>query len=372
MSKQKKIGILTFHSSENYGSVLQAYALSKKINDEDSFCCEIIDYSNKNQRDLYAIFLKNNSIKNIIKNVRAFLNYSQLKRRKQNFSYFINSVLPVSQEKYYCDDDLKSHHTDYDLIICGSDQIWNPQSLDFSLSFFGIDFSCRKAAYAPSIRNASVNDFEPYKKQVTEALKSFSHISVREIHSIPVLQTLTDKEVCCVCDPTLLLKKEDYNQICTDNKLPKDYIFYYSIDYNHESVEMVKEISNKLNKPVMIIFSTNKTYSVYFKGFQLSKNNAPGDFINLVKHASLVLSTSFHGVAFSVIYRKNFFALKTNGYTDSRIDNLLKALNLSDRYIEYNNYDSSILTKPVSYNENTIHDYINHSIQYLNRCLNDS
>lgn len=371
MDKQKNVGILTFHSSENYGSVLQAYALSKKINDTKGFCCEIIDYSNKNQRALYAIFLKNNSPKNIVKNVRALLNFAQLKRRKNNFNYFINSVLPLSQEKYYCDEDLKNNNANYDLVVCGSDQIWNPRSLDFSLGFFGVDFPCKKAAYAPSIRNSVVRDFEPCKEQVKTALQDFNYISVREGQSVPVFEKLTDKKVYCVCDPTLLLQKSDYDLICTNNKLPDNYIFYYSIDYNPQSVEMVKEISKKLDKPVIIIFSTNKTYSVYFKGFHLAKNNAPGDFVNLVKNASLVLSTSFHGVAFSVVYRKNFFALKTNGYTDSRIDNLLKNLNLSDRYIEHKKYDRNILTNPVAYDENAINDYIDYSVQYLNRCLND-
>ncbi|MGN0524137.1 MAG: polysaccharide pyruvyl transferase family protein [Eubacterium sp.] len=368
----KKIGILTFHRSENYGSVLQAYALSKSI---DKICgngtAEIIDFSNRNQRDLYAIFLKSGSVKNIVKNCRAALNYAQLKRRKKGFTDFIEHTLPIGSEQYLSEDDIHSSTAVYDKIICGSDQIWNPQSQDFSMSFFGVDFDCPKSSYAPSIRNASIEDFNGYEDSIINALASFDRISLREKNSIPVFNQLTDKKIDCVCDPTLLLSKEDYNEICPSNPLPKEYIFYYSIDYNKQSVEMVKCISKRLSLPVVILFTTNKTYNVYFKGFKLSKNNSPGDFINLIKNAKLVLSTSFHGTAFSVIYRKNFFALKTNNYTDARIDDLLTALNLSNRYLDYNSYQDADLNIPVKYDEAAIEDMINYSKNYLFRCLND-
>ena len=169
----------------------------------------------------------------------------------------------------------------------------------------------------------------------------------------------------------LLLEAKDFDEICTDNKLDKDYIFYYSIDYNEQSVEMVKHISEKLNKPVYIIFSTNKTYSVYFKGFKLAKNNAPGDFINLIKNASLILSTSFHGVALSVIYRKPFFALRTRDYTDARINDLLTEIELKNRYIDYGDFKELDYSAPVNYNEEAIKGLRDYSLNYLKECLND-
>lgn len=368
----KKIGIMTFHRSENYGSVLQAYALAKavdKISGDNT--AQIIDYSNPHQRELYSIFLKNNSLKNIVKNIRAALNYSQLKRRKNNFNHFINDVLPVSKEKYYNSNDLKKHKENYDKIICGSDQIWNPQSVDFSMSFFAVDFDCKKYAYAPSIRNAQAKDFENYSEEVSKSLDDFERLSLREKESIPVLQQLTNKKIECVCDPTLLLNRDDFDEICSDNKISGDYIFYYSIDYNAESVEMVKYIADKLNMPVYIIFSTNKTYNVYFKGFHLSKANAPGDFISLVKNAKLVLSTSFHGAAFSVIYRKNFFALKANGYKDYRIADILHEIGLQSRYIDIDDMKKINLEEDVEYDENAIKKMREKSINYLEECLND-
>lgn len=368
----KKIGIMTFHRSENYGSVLQAYALAKaidKIRGENT--AQIIDYSNPGQRELYSIFLKNNSIKNIVKNIRAALNYSQLKRRKNNFNHFINNVLPVSEEKFYNSEELKNHKSNYEKIICGSDQIWNPQSVDFSMSFFAVDFDCKKYAYAPSIRNAQAKDFERYRDEVSNALSGFEKLSLREKDSIPVLQQFTDKKIDCVCDPTLLLDSKDFDEICSDDKIEGEYIFYYSIDYNAQSVEMVKYIADKLNMPVYIIFSTNKTYNVYFKGFHLSKSNAPGDFISLVKNARLVLSNSFHGTAFSVIYRKNFFALKANGYNDYRIADLLCETGLQSRYIDIDDMKKINLKENVEFNENAIQKMREKSLNYLEECLND-
>ncbi len=367
-----RIGILTFHRSENYGSVLQAYSLCRalnKLNPENEI--EIIDYSNEHQRELYSVFLRNNSPKNIAKNARSLLNISQLSKRSSGFDDFIN-LLPLSSEKFESDGELKNHKSEYDLVICGSDQIWNPQSVDFSLSFFGVDFSCRKVSYAPSIRNASKKDFSPYKEEIKRALAEFSHISLREKETIPVLQNYCDKEIKSVCDPTLLLNAEDFDLICSKNKPPKkDYIFYYSIDYNEESVEMVKHISASLKMPVYIIFSTNKTYSVYFKGFKLSADNAPGDFINLIKNASLVLSTSFHGVALSVIYRKNFFALRTRDYTDARINDLLEKIGLEGRYLDYYSYKDKDFNIPVVYSNSSIEALRNNSLNYLKECISD-
>ncbi|MCR5207724.1 MAG: polysaccharide pyruvyl transferase family protein [Eubacterium sp.] len=365
-----KIGILTFHRSENYGSVLQAYSLCRALETLGKNEIEIIDYSNEHQRELYSVFVKNNSVKNAVKNARSLLNISQLRRRKAAFGEFINS-LPLSSERFNNDAELRSHKSEYDLIICGSDQIWNPQSVDFSLSFFGVDFNCKKAAYAPSIRNARTEDFSPYAEEIKKAIKDFKRVSLREKNSIPVFQPYCDAEIECVCDPTLLLDAGDFDEIRTDNSLPDDYIFYYSIDYNARSVEMVRHISKALGKPVCVIFSGNKTYNVFFKGFKLAENNAPGDFINLIKNASLVLSTSFHGVALSVIYRKPFFALKTRDYTDARINDLLNEIGLDDRYIDFNGYKELDFSAPVNYDGDKIRELRENSLGYLKRCLYD-
>ncbi len=365
-----KIGILTFHKSENYGSAFQAYALCRAlniINSENSI--EIIDYQNEAQRELYRTFRPFNSPKNTAKNIRSLLNISQLNRRSAAFQDF-QRLLPLSKKSYNSDSELSEAYKDYDLLICGSDQIWNPQSLDFSMAYFGVGFKCKKVSYAPSIRDAGIESFEPYREDVSDALAEFKRVSLREKSSIPVLKELCSKRIRTVCDPTLLLTYEEYDKICSQNKPKGKYIFYYSIDYNEQSVEMVKRISEKLNLPVYIIFSSNKTYSVYFKGFKLVKKNAPGDFISLIKNASLVLSTSFHGVAFSVIYRKPFFALKTRGYTDARINCLLEQINLEDRYIDYGDYMNSDFGEPVNYSEEAIEKLKNDSLDYLKECLN--
>lgn len=366
-----KIGILTFHKSENYGSVLQAYALCKKLISLDSNNqVEIVDYSNEKQRALYAGFHKMNSAKNIAKNARSLLNISQLTKRSNAFYDFFN-LLPLSEEEFNSDEELKNHKSSYDLLILGSDQIWNPQSVDFSMAYFGVDFKCKKVAYAPSIRDAKASDFEPYKDEIKAALSKIKKLSLREKNTVPVLKQFTRKKIECVCDPTLLLSAEEFDLICSKSKIKKDYIFYYSIDYNPQSVEMVKYISKALNLPVYFIFSSNKAYDVYFKGFRLSKSNAPGDFISLVKNAALVLSTSFHGVAFSVIYRKPFFALKTRGYTDSRINELLTELQLENRYLDYQSYQNTDFSAPPEYSDELIEKMKDRSVNYLKECLND-
>lgn len=125
-----KIGILTFHRSENYGSVLQAWALCQQINTLPGCQAELIDYSNRAQQDLYALFLPPKSVKNIAKNLRACLLLPYLLRRKAAFRDFIGALpksAPMQTEA-----DFAAHRADYRAVVCGSDQIWNPGSLDFS------------------------------------------------------------------------------------------------------------------------------------------------------------------------------------------------------------------------------------------------
>ena len=152
-----KIGILTFHRSENYGSVLQAWALCQQINTLPDCQAELIDYSNRAQQDLYALFLPPKSVKNIAKNLRACLLLPYLLRRKAAFRDFIGSLpksAPMQTEA-----DFAAHRADYRAVVCGSDQIWNPGSLDFSTHFFAPDFAAQKISYAPSLRSATAAEF---------------------------------------------------------------------------------------------------------------------------------------------------------------------------------------------------------------------
>lgn len=365
----KKVGILTFHRSENYGSVLQAYALCRKINSYKGFQAELIDFSNARQKELYAVFLPWNSAKNILKNIRACTILPNLTARKKNFSQFIEA-LPKSKRQICTDADFKSIATDYDIVVCGSDQIWNPQSLDFSIHFFAPLMQAKKIAYAPSLRNARPADFNGI--DIKKPVEDFARLSVREAESVSVFQQLTGRTPQVVLDPTLLLQAEDYTDLI--KKAPQgDYLFYYSIDYNEQACRAVKQVAKRLGLPVKILFTGNKTYGALKYGFQLCKNNAPGDFLALVKHAKLVLSTSFHGTAFAVIFRRPFYALKAMRgdalYTDARLQTFLKAIKLEERYIPCSRAEEIDCTA-IQADEALLNQEIRKSETYLKEALN--
>ncbi|MBP5772762.1 MAG: polysaccharide pyruvyl transferase family protein [Eubacterium sp.] len=369
-----KIGILTFHNSDNYGSVLQAYALRNYItktfpNDE----CEIVNYVAPNQNDLYALYLKNNSIKNIIKNIRAFLFSKLLKKRIYEFDVFRKNYLGISKERIEESNTLRDYLQDFNIMICGSDQIWNPLSLDFSEEYFVPGFKGKKVAYAPSFGNGKEKDLNRIDKaNIGSFLREFNAISVRENSGIKMIRSLGySKDVELVLDPTLLLEKREWLKIIGERKEEKPYIFFYSINYNPETIDMVKRISKKTRLKVKIMFSTNKTYSALGKGFELIKETSPINFLESVRSATLVLSNSFHGIAFSTIFRKQFFALEVrrNGeiYKDERIHNLLEKFKIDSRIIKREDIERIDWNdlKPVNYDEKAINNELKKSQDYL-------
>ena len=152
------------------------------------------------------------------------------------------------------------------------------------------------------------------------------------------------KEVPVVIDPTLLLEKSDYDEIASrELKLPKKYIFFYSPSYSVQMNNFVKYISEKYSLPV-IAFNTKSFYlrAGNLKGFKLPDAEDPTTYLQLMKNAEAVITTSFHGSIFATVYRKNFWVLKNGNMfgSDDRVITLLNSLGLSERLIEMN-FDSN-------------------------------
>lgn len=369
--------ILTFQGADNYGSVLQAYALMKAVN---LICnCEIINYIPAHQKELYAIYLPASNIKNIIKNGRAFIFRKLLKDRKNSFSNFRSSALGIDGDEITDEERLNAYLKKFNAVICGSDQIWNPKSIDFSEEYFLPHYTGRKIAYAPSFGNAKASDFGKKKEYISSKIKDFDFISVRESTGLDILSDLgVKRESQVVLDPTLLLNAKQWDNLIGNKYKTKNmnekYIFFYSIDYNQEAIDMVDRISRLSGLPVWVIFSTNKTYKVAHK-FNLVKETSPIDFLKLIKNAELILSTSFHGVAFSIIYRKKFYALETrrgkDWYYDERIHSLMLKYKLNDRILR--NLDIDKLNwntlDDIIYDEKLIEKYIDESRRYLEMAL---
>lgn len=369
------IGVLTFHRAENCGSALQAYALTNKISQISKVNCELIDYYPVGQKQLYDIFIKDRMLKSTVKNIRSVINYRYLSDRKKTFKIFAKNNLLISKKKYESARDFININCEYNTIVCGSDQIWNSTIVDFNEMYFLPHISgVKKIAFAPSLGTSSIEDLQKIDG-IYEYLKDFCYLSAREKTGVHILNGVVGKTqpVALVPDPSLLLSAADYDQIASKRIKKGEYIFFYSLDFKIDAISFVQKLSLVISLPVVIMFTTDHTYRAFFKGFQISRYNGPHNFLSLIKYAKFVVSTSFHGVAFSIIYRKNFFALASsaNGKThyDSRISTLLSNTKLLERYISCDSAVDNVKNLIVKYDNAAIESLVNFATDELREAI---
>lgn len=354
-----KIGILTFHCAHNFGAVLQCYALYNILNSM-GHNTYIINY-----RPQYLIspykplslywFTPPIYFKQIIKKL---LHIHDSIKRAQKFDSFIN--------KFKTDNlDLNSPVNDYDAFIFGSDQIWSSKICK------GLDhtyFANRPAfknklniAYAASIGNCTLTDSELYEiKKLVQT--NFKYISVREESLQQVLKSLNIQSRV-VLDPTLLLNKKSFDVIAQKPKEEK-YILIYQVYHDKRVREIAQEISKKRQLPIIEISS-----NAFEEG---NKKVSPEDFIGYFKYAQYIVTTSFHGTIFSIIYNKSFYTLSINPVLDARSYSILKTIGLLNRLIKSPNeiiddkeIDYSTVNQKLLYEQNL-------SLNFLQESLNNS
>ena len=331
-----KIAIITFHASDNCGSQLQTYALSKVIQEHIGETTDVIDYSNIHQQEVYATFRKIHSVKDLVRNLYRLLFLHWLKPYHQSFRDFISHHVHLTNVRYSLPEELKTLDGKYDVYIAGSDQVWNTKCYDFDDSYF-LDFVTRgrKIAYATSLGATNIIESSCDKIKYTKLLNEFSMLSVREKNAQLLLQTITDKPIELLLDPTLLLSKSDWDDLAGEEPLIKGkYIFYYAFTYAENPNRIVKKLSEKYNMPVYIVDA--KAWALrrmFMDGFKLAPQFGPKAFLNLIKYSELVLTTSFHGTALSVAMEKKFWFVKTPMLNprDDRAITLLNQLGMLDR-----------------------------------------
>ncbi|WP_313467720.1 polysaccharide pyruvyl transferase family protein [Streptococcus parasuis] len=333
----KKVGIITFHNSYNCGSMLETYAM-QTILEKHGLNSEIVNFSSDGQKELYSIYFKKNTLKNIVKNSLLFLQRNRLKNNNAQYEAFKQKNFKLS--KTYNSGDFIDE-TPYSVVVAGSDQIWNVTIKDADDAYFlnWVEVA-RKVAYAPSFGAKKISDYAPDVQLYRNFLNDFDALSIRENNGQKWVKELINKDVDVLLDPTLLLEKEDYDLIAADDvKVDEDYIFFYSPSFDTEICDYVRKIADKHNLKV-ITWST-KSYTTKFVkkyGFELPSYESPAAYLTLIKNAKLIITTSYHGTIFSTIYRKNFITVK-NGEMygdDDRVITLLNQLGMMDRLIPFN------------------------------------
>lgn len=336
----KKVYIITYHCAYNVGAMLQCYALSrviKEIGNEVS----IIDFRPPKIMNLAIekelnrnLFSKvKNEINSLAHLIYRFLKYFP-KRDERNyivkdstakrFSKFMELYLPLTSTTYYKEDELAAFEQEDAIFITGSDQVWNPE-LSETPGAYLLDFvkKGQKNSYAASFGQKTVDAF--YATKLNENLSAYNIISVREKSGIDILKNIIDKNVDWVLDPVFLISKNEWEKIVYSPKVTYPYIFLYRMESNPQfAVEIGKLKTMNPNLRVLQFDDINdKLESDY-----IIPQNGPLDFISYIRDSEYILTNSFHGTAFSIIFGKVASIVPHTKYNE-RISSLMDMIKIS-------------------------------------------
>lgn len=328
---------ITFHRAENYGSMLQAFALQEFVKGiRENVKYNILDYAPNVQKNLYRIIPHVKDIKSAIKAIVSLKYYRKLCKKKNNFKNFISVYLQCTHTVDSSKENLKSVVRGTDLCIFGSDQIWNTNGEDFDWIYMGEGISgYRKISYAASMGSGYFVEGwdKDHREKTKQLLNEFMGLSVRERGAYKAVMSIKKNslEVSQNIDPIFLLSKEEWISKLRIREVNKEkYILFYSLNPDKLVMEMVKEIENKLRIPV-VVTKFNNMHDI-INPFEKKYDTGPIEFLELLYNAELIVSTSFHGVAFSILFNKPFYAI--NPYSDSRLESILTFCALEDRSIK--------------------------------------
>lgn len=323
-----KVGIITFHSVINYGGVLQAYALQKAIQrltvKED---VKIINYINPYFEQQYSPLSL--SMLRHPKSLLSKLGLAKYKRqRNKKFSSFVRQYLDLSGERIGRKQ-LKNECAKYEKLVTGSDQVWNPHCTGEDFTYFlDIDCQAKKYSYAASFGIENLDS--RYEERVKACLEKFEKISVRENSGAEIVRNLLNKQVEVLPDPTLLLEASDWEEIeMKPEGIPGRYILIVQMGGEvNDLCSYAKKIDCDL--PIVFINLAQKPVT----GIINYCAPSPEEWLYLIHHANYVVTNSFHGCVFSILFNRNFYYELTKGKTsNTRLCTLANAFGIENRNV---------------------------------------
>lgn len=324
-----KAGVITFQNANNYGALLQAYALQTAI--KKSGCkAEIIDYMSGYIEKPYSIrHLKIKGVKTYIIGLIGYICYLPRRKKCNNFRKYLSYSRKVDA------DSIEQMNSEYDIFITGSDQVWNykltGKDMNFLLKF--VHENEKKFSYAASI---GLDEIEQcVRNEYKELLAGFQEISLRERRAKEIVYELCGKTGQVVVDPTLLLTRQDWERVIVSPQRKKGYIAVYQLGISKRFTEFVRKTARDKHLKVWYI-------PFPLGGFVKGKWDitvGPSEWLGIVKNADYVVTDSYHGVIFSLLFHRKFIVEvnERNKNVGSRIYDLLEKVDLNSRLL--NNTD---------------------------------
>lgn len=351
MINQSKVSVaITTHyfCSNNIGGNLQAYATCKVVEacgymaEQLSFPLETSHLvagdlkSHKNYARDLKITVKV-FIYNVLITYRRLIAYKISKKRNKAVMDFNKNVIKHSVQ-IYTPSDIFQAIEKYQIFITGSDLVWNPNMYSpiFTLEF--VPNYIPKFSYAPSMGVTSLTEQE--QEVYRNFLQGYQAVSVRESNAVSVLEKLSPVPVEWVLDPTLLLSKEEWNEICTERMVAEPYLFCYFLGANPISRHLAKEYAKKHGLKLVTIpylLGAYRGCDYKFGDSQLSAVS-PADFISLIRYADCVFTDSFHACVFSFLYQREFYTFRRYQWEKpglgTRISSFLELIESASRYCD--------------------------------------
>lgn len=324
-----KILTITCHNVYNHGASLQQFALLEYLKSL-GYDAQTINYKPfyfSNHFNYLAIdnprFKKNIILKTLYILMKFPMRFAE-RKRKVKFDSFENNNFKILPKKYSSNQELKDDLPIADAYICGSDQIWNSYFENGKDPAFYLDFvpeNAKKISYAASFAIDEIE--ENLKPFVKEKIQRINHISVRETSAKKIVENLGIANVTQVLDPVFLINEEVWRERFV-TKIEEKFVFIYDFDSNPIIEKLAKELAQKNN---FKIYTVNKNIKYADKNFFLE---GPEKFLSLMDSAQYVITNSFHSVAFSLVFNKQFIVVNRTEAINTRMRDLLGLFNLSN------------------------------------------
>ena len=358
------------HRVLNYGSALQAYALQHAIN-RMGISCELIDY-------VFPNMIQAKTLKAKIKSfIGQLITGFPLSQKKRKFNNFYDKYYKLSKHKYNTQYELETANLKYNFYITGSDQVWNHIHIKHDTSFFlpFVTNGIPKISYAASFSGDTINN--KYRDIYAELLQKYNCISTREQSGTDIIKECTGKHAFYVCDPTLLLDKNEWHIAMANTQIKtirRPYILVYIVRYAYDPgnniYTIINDIQRLLGLHVIIIDGSIKDRLL--RDTTVKCNTGPLEFLELVRNASFVITTSYHGTLFALNFEIPFYAIiKSRDGSDSRITSILNTLGIPQRAIIYDdNKKEYVLHMDYGPIRSKIKKFRKYSLNYLHSSIN--